>query len=122
MFSGWPPSLDTPDLLFLIPVPWVGPVWSPVAISVALVGFGLATAGLERAGRTVALDRRHWAAGLGGGLLVILSWTVDAGRLIDGGLPGPYAWPISAAGMLLTLAAAAHALARAGRRDPGATG
>ena len=40
VFSGWPPSLGTTDLLFLIPVPWVGPVWSPVAVSVTLVGVG----------------------------------------------------------------------------------
>jgi hypothetical protein len=42
--------------------------------------------------------------------MVILSWTIDAGRLADQGLPGPYRWPIFAAGMLLALAAAADAL------------
>ena len=110
VFSGWPPSLDTTDLLFLIPVPWVGPVWSPVAVSVALVGVGLVVAQMIRSGRTVALSGRHWAAGIGGGLLVILSYTLDAGRVIDGGLPGPYPWPLFAAGMLLALAAAVHAL------------
>ena len=118
VFSGWPPSLGTPDLLFLIPVPWVGPVWSPVAVSVALVGVGLAAARALRSGRQLALSRRHWAAGLGGGALVILSWTTDAGRLIDGGLPGPYPWPIFAAGMLLALAAAVDVL-RGAMRDPG---
>ena len=40
IFSGWPPSLGTWDLLFLIPVPWVGPVWAPLVVSAALVGFG----------------------------------------------------------------------------------
>ena len=117
VFSGWPPSLDTTDLLFLIPVPWVGPVWSPVAVSVALVGVGLVAARMIRSGRTVALSGRHWAAGIGGGLLVILSYTLDAGRVIDGGLPGPYPWPLFAAGMLLALAAAAHAL-RGAHRTP----
>jgi hypothetical protein len=110
VFSGWPPSLATTDLLFLIPVPWVGPVWSPVAVSVALVGVGLAAARAEHSGRRLALRRRHWAAGLAGGMLVILSWTIDAGRVIDGGLPGPYPWPIFAAGMLLALTAAADVL------------
>ena len=43
-FIGWPSSLGTWDLLFLIPVPWTGPVWAPVAISLALAGFGLAAA------------------------------------------------------------------------------
>lgn len=117
VFSGWPPSLSTTDLLFLIPVPWVGPVWSPVAVSVALVGVGLVAARMIRSGRTVALSSRHWLAGIGGGLLVILSYTLDAGRVMDGGLPGPYPWPLFAAGMLLALAAAVHAL-RGARRTP----
>ena len=30
---GWPPSLLTEDILFLIPVPWVSQVWYPVAVS-----------------------------------------------------------------------------------------
>lgn len=112
VFTGWPSSLDTVDLLFLIPVPWVGPVWSPVAVSVALVGFGLAAARELRAGRRLTVKAWHWAGGLAGGFLVILSYTLDAGRIIDGGLPGPYPWPVFAAGMLLALAAAIDVLRR----------
>jgi hypothetical protein len=29
----WPPSLTTIDVLFLIPKPWIAPVWLPVSIS-----------------------------------------------------------------------------------------
>lgn len=29
----WPPSLRTIDVLFLIPVPWIAPVWFPIGIS-----------------------------------------------------------------------------------------
>jgi hypothetical protein len=29
----WPPSLNTIDVLFLIPKPWIAPVWVPVGIS-----------------------------------------------------------------------------------------
>jgi len=29
----WPPNLKTIDVLFLIPRPWIAPVWVPVAIS-----------------------------------------------------------------------------------------
>ena len=37
---GWPQSLGTVDLLFLIPVPWVGPVWMPLLASLVFVGGG----------------------------------------------------------------------------------
>ena len=29
----WPPTLTTIDVLFLIPVPWIAPVWFPVGVS-----------------------------------------------------------------------------------------
>jgi hypothetical protein len=29
----WPPNLKTIDVLFLIPVPWIAPVWLPIGIS-----------------------------------------------------------------------------------------
>ncbi len=110
VFSGWPPSLGTPDILFLLPVPWVGPVWSPILVSGALAGVGLVAASALRSGRRLVIARWHLAAGLGGGLLVILSYTLDAGRLVDGGQPGPYPWPVFAVGMLAALAAAGDSL------------
>jgi hypothetical protein len=32
LILGWPPSLTTPDVLFLIPIPWIAPVWVPLAV------------------------------------------------------------------------------------------
>jgi hypothetical protein len=47
---GWPPSLGTRDLLFLIPLHpwWIQPVWVPIAISCAMIAGGVA---LMRRGR-----------------------------------------------------------------------
>ncbi len=120
VFAGWPPSLATTDLLFLIPFPWAGPVWSPVAVSVALVAFGLAAANRLRAGSRLVLRPWHALAGVGGGLLVIMSYTLDSRRLLDGGLPGAYPWPVFGAGMLAAVGAAVDVLRRAA--PDGATG
>lgn len=30
---GWPPSLSSPDVLFLIPEPWLAQVWFPILVS-----------------------------------------------------------------------------------------
>ena len=51
IFSGWPPSLRTFDLLFLLPVPWAGPVWSPITVSATLIGVGLAAASARAQGQ-----------------------------------------------------------------------
>ena len=33
ILTKWPPSLKTIDVLFLIPRPWIAPVWFPIGIS-----------------------------------------------------------------------------------------
>jgi hypothetical protein len=109
VFAGWPGSPAATDLLFLLPVPWVGPVWSPVVVSLALVGFGLVAARRLGAGGAIALDRRHWAACTTGGLIVILSYTLGAADVLSGGMPGSYPWPVFVLGMAIATAAAAHA-------------
>ncbi|MFQ6096383.1 MAG: hypothetical protein ACE5O2_01565 [Armatimonadota bacterium] len=38
----WPPTLTTMDCLFLIPEPWLAPVWFPLTVSVALFVAGIA--------------------------------------------------------------------------------
>jgi hypothetical protein len=35
--SGWPESVSTWDILFLIPSPWVAPVWAPVTVATLFV-------------------------------------------------------------------------------------
>jgi hypothetical protein len=101
VFIGWPPSLGTWDLLFLIPVPWAGPVWAPMAISAALVVFGLAAARQLRAGRRVRAGRAQVAAGIAGGLIVVLAFCWNAPLLVDGRVPADFPWPIFAAGLAI---------------------
>ncbi len=37
LVSGWPESISTWDILFLIPSPWVAPVWAPAAVATLFV-------------------------------------------------------------------------------------
>jgi hypothetical protein len=37
LFIGWPPSLLTEDILFLIPTPWLAQVWFPLLVSLASI-------------------------------------------------------------------------------------
>ena len=98
---GWPSSLGTWDLLFLIPVPWTGPVWAPVVISLALVAFGLAAARRIRGGWPVRAGPAQAASGIAGGLIVVVSFVLDGGRILAGGVPDTFAWPTFAAGLAL---------------------
>lgn len=72
----WPPSLLEPDLLFLLPVPWVGPVWAPCLIAVGLIVLGcLILLGRSR-GPGFRIDRLSWCLLLAGALVMVLSFTM----------------------------------------------
>jgi hypothetical protein len=110
VFIGWPHSPTTWDLLFLIPVPWAGPVWAPVAVSLALIGFGLGAAWQVGQGRTLRVTRSGNALALVGGFLVILSFTLDVPDGLRDVTPLWHPWPIFLAGMALAAWAAAMSL------------
>lgn len=118
---GWPSAFDTWDVLFLVPMPWVGPVWAPIVVSAALVGFGLAATRRVRAEEDIAVGTRRAIAALGGGGLVIVSFIVDSNRVMAGDVAPWTGWPIFWAGMILAAAATATALTgtRAVRAGPG---
>lgn len=107
---AWPESLATWDVLFLVPIPWVGPVWAPIVVSVALVGSGLVAARQLRAGRTIVVGRVRGIAALAGGSLVILSFLVDSNRVLVGETSTWTGWPLFVAGTALAAAATVTAL------------
>ncbi len=107
---GWPPAVDTWDILFLLPATWVGPVWAPLVVSAALVGFGLAAARRLRAGRRVLVTSLGLIVALVGGGLVILSFLLDSDRVIAGDGSPWSAWPVFWLGMGLGAVAAVTAL------------
>lgn len=37
LILAWPVGLGVADILFLIPVPWVGPVWAPIVLSASMI-------------------------------------------------------------------------------------
>jgi len=103
VFIGWPTSLGTTDLLFLLPVPWVAPVWAPVLVSIALITFGFIFVRCIRRGESVILEPKHWLLLIGGGLMVIVSFTLDASHIRNGAMPTAFAWPVFVLGMALAV-------------------
>lgn len=90
----WPASLATWDILFLIPVPWVGPVWAPLVISLSLIAGALAVERLVERGHPVRVGIADCIALVAAGLIVIVSFTLDWKLAVEGGVPGRFddAW------------------------------
>lgn len=117
-FSGWPPGIGTWDLLFLIPLPWAGPVWAPVTVSLALVGFGLAMAGRCRTAGPPSTSWPDIVLLTVGGLVIIGSFMLNAAVVLDGGVPTEFAWPVFVAGMAIGMVAATRILLAPPRQAP----
>ena len=77
VFLGWPQSLFTWDILFLIPVPWLGPVIAPCIISISLLLLALSIFHFQRLGLATRLKVNEWGLLSVGSFLVILSFIWD---------------------------------------------
>ena len=90
VFIGWPPSLLTWDILFLIPVPWLGPVLAPVVVSLCLVGGALWLLGHP----ALHLSRRAWGLVTTGCAFVLLSFVIDYRYALARIDPARFRWEI----------------------------
>lgn len=101
----WPPSLATWDILFLIPVPWVGPVWSPVVVALSMIVCGLIA--LQRG---IRVRLRDTAIILAGAAIIFAAFIWDFRNTSAGGMPNPFNWPLFLAGEIVGLIGFASAL------------
>jgi len=71
----WPPSPLTNDILFLIPVPWLGPVIAPVLISMAMLVFALVLLKTHKV-EGASQMWRYWVLAIIGAWLIFSSFTI----------------------------------------------
>jgi hypothetical protein len=109
LFLGWPASMWTWDVLFLIPVPWAAPVVAPVVVATSMVVAGSIVILWESGGLVFRMRRSHWAAIVTGGLILLAAFCWDSSNLAAGGAPSAFPWSIFAAGELLACVAFLHA-------------
>lgn len=82
LLLGWPETLLTWDILFLIPVTWVGPVIAPVLLSLIMILFALAIFHFTYRMENVKVGKINWLLLILGSLVVIISFTIDYSRFI----------------------------------------
>ena len=107
---GWPPSLLTWDVLFLIPLPWIGPVLAPVMVSIALVAGGLLLLRKRARGEPIHFPVPLWTLLVAGGLLVLGSFMLDSRVALLQLEPPPFRWGLFGTGVTLGVVALVLAL------------
>ncbi|HEX8949166.1 MAG TPA: hypothetical protein VF790_09405 [Dissulfurispiraceae bacterium] len=78
----WPHSLFTWDILFLIPVVWVGPVLAPVICSLTMIAISLCIWNTCRMGYYADIAPREWALLISGAFLIFITFITDYLMLI----------------------------------------
>lgn len=74
---AWPASLMTWDILFLIPVTWVGPVIAPVINSIMMIVLAAGILYAEKVGLKKILLKRDWWLLIIGSIIVIIAYCED---------------------------------------------
>lgn len=99
LMVGWPESLLTWDILFYVPLPWVGPIITPVLIAIAMVAAGSLIIYYNEKGYEVRWRWYDMLLELCCALLLILAFCWDwknilqiPGDLKRSGIPNPFAW------------------------------
>jgi hypothetical protein len=95
---GWPESLLTWDILFLLPFIWAGPVLSAVLVAASLVVSGALIYGRGDLPRP---DRRAWAGAAASIALLLAAFMSNHGVVQAGGVPDSFPWLLYGVGMAL---------------------
>jgi hypothetical protein len=113
---GWPKSLFDWDVLFLLPLPWWGPVLAPVCIALLMIVWGTlvsqhAVRGPARSGASTLWWRLNWL----GVALALYVFMADSLRTVHAGmdatrmvLPTAFNWPLFVVALALMAAPVAH--------------
>ena len=111
----WPASILDFDILFLLPLPWIGPCLAPILISVGLIGSAIVIEQLDARGMQLWPKAWEWVLAVGGGGIVLYSFMRDLPAGLHQALPTPYAWSLFAIAYALALVAFVSACRRAMR-------
>ena len=108
LMCGWPGSLADWDVLFLLPLPWWGPVWAPMTVAALMVGAGTLISLFDEPGRPVWPGPKSLALCFSGVALALWAFMAGSLRALPRGveaawsvLPDSFPWALFLAGASL---------------------
>ena len=121
VMCGWPHSLLDWDILFLLPLPWWGPVLAPVLIAILMIAWGTLATQFEREPVSRVTIFAAWALNFAGMMLALYVFMADTLRVADQGvpvvrkvLPVEFNWPLFLVALVLMAAPVAQLLCNPG--------
>lgn len=77
LLLGWPESLMTWDILFLIPTTWVGPVIGPVINSLTMILLAILISHFTNLRIKTKISMKEWLLFITGSVVIIISYVED---------------------------------------------
>jgi len=111
VITHWPKSIMDWDVLFLIPLPWWGPVIAPALIALLMIIGGTLVSQFDQSNRPIWPGRRSWLLNIGGVILALYVFMIDAIQSVSNGvdvtrrvLPMHFNWPLFIVALVLIAA------------------
>lgn len=105
---GWPRSLLNWDILFLLPLPWWGPVLAPVLIALLMIVWGTLASQFENPRQSLRSAMLAWGLNFLGVALALYGFMADCLRVAGQGvetvrmvLPERFNWPLFCVALVL---------------------
>jgi hypothetical protein len=99
----WPASIMDWDILFLMPVPWAGPVLAPILVSVSMLVFAIIILYRDCHRVPIKVTFFDWIAFAISAVIVVVSFCIPAPCTDQQDYAAYFYWSLFAAGMLLAL-------------------
>lgn len=109
---GWPASLFDWDILFLIPLPWIGPVIAPVAVSCVMVVAGYLIVRRFSSGGSFRVTIPAWTLSMCATAVLLYSFMHDTEATLRLRPPQAYHYELLVVGLGLYIIAFVHAYAK----------
>lgn len=97
---NWPVTLKDWDILFLIPVPWIGPVIAPILVSFFLIVAGIMMIREEEKSSIFTASRTSWILSGLGSVCILYSFVRDTEATLYFQIPQPYFYWLLFTGLL----------------------
>ncbi len=117
LLLDWPESLSTWDILFLIPAPWVGPVWAPVLVSLGFIYAGSTVLFHNHKNSFFYFDRGFILMEIFSGLLIIVSFMIPGSSILGQNTPTAFPWILFLTGFLMGIGIFLYTVYRLGHTD-----
>lgn len=82
LLLNWPDTFFTWDILFMVPITWVGPVLAPLINCVIMLALAVAIFIIEGKRQNTHLGFAEWSLLIGGTLIIIFSYTAEYSMFI----------------------------------------